>query len=214
MGFCSAPSCHRISRQAPFLAISAFFLQHLYHKYKHEAEEHHSRGHWLKTALQRSLPFILLASFTLTPSVSKGIFATLACAKYQLDDPDSCKETGCNERSFLVEDPTIVCSDRGEIPDYYAYLRTLAWVFMVMWPIGMPLLNLAVLYPNKVALRQRRKTQGVKATQFLHKEYSPLYFWWEVLPLLQRLILTGFVLVIPVEHDTWRIFGATPVAEE
>jgi len=42
-----------------------------------------------------------------------------------------------------------------------------------------PLLFLAVLIPNREALRQQRKTQMVRATAFLHKEYAPLFFWWE-----------------------------------
>ena len=69
----------------------------------------------------------------------------------------------------------------------------------------MPLLYLLVLVPNRTALQQRRRTQMVRATEFLHKEYAPMYFWWEVLPLLQRLALTGWVMLIPVEQDEWRI---------
>ena len=32
------------------------------------------------------------------------------------------------------------------------------------------------------------------------------FFWWEIVTLMQRLILTGWVLLIPIEFDAWRIF--------
>ena len=194
-----------------------FCLQQLYHKFTKEEED--SR----RTKLQKSLEvyawFILLLSFIMTPAVTKDIFSTFDCTKYQLEDK-SCdgEKAGCNERSFLTVDLTVVCSDRGVPTAEHNHLQVLAYIYMMMWPIGMPLIYLAVLvYPrwgNKHALRQQRQmeTWPIKATRFLHEEYSPHYFWWEVLALLQRLILYGFVLIIPVEQDIWRIFIGLLVA--
>ena len=70
----------------------------------------------------------------------------------------------------------------------------------------MPLIFYFVLFPIRAALRQREQTRWVLATEFLHKDYKPACFWWEVVPLLQRLVLSGFVLLIPIESDSWRIF--------
>eukprot|EP00964_Phaeocystis_antarctica_P025281 scaffold14193_cov85-Phaeocystis_antarctica.AAC.3 len=69
----------------------------------------------------------------------------------------------------------------------------------------MPLMYMLVLFPSREALRQGRTTRMVKATAFLHKEYKPTFFWWEVVTLTQRLVLTGWVLLIPIENDAWRI---------
>ena len=42
----------------------------------------------------------------------------------------------------------------------------------------------------------------------LHKEYDTSYFWWELLPLMMRLTLTGFVLIntsgYPQARVDWR----------
>jgi hypothetical protein len=152
------------------------------------------RNDWAAPALGASLPVVLLATFCLCPGVSKGIFASWDCIGYELDSD--------SVRSFLSEDLTIVCYSE----EHEQQIARLAVVFVFLWPLGMPLLYLAVLIPNRSALRQRRKTSMVKATNFLHKEYVTLYYWWEVLPLVQRLVLTGAVLLVPVENDKWRIF--------
>ena len=56
-------------------------------------------------------------------------------------------------------------------------IAQLAYGFMLLWPIGMPLLYLSVLLPNRKALRQRRRTPMVKATAFLHREYKTIFYW-------------------------------------
>ena len=70
----------------------------------------------------------------------------------------------------------------------------------------MPLIFFLVLFPSREALRQKRSTRMVKATVFLHTEYDPMFFWWEIVTLNQRLVLTGWVLLIPVENEIWRFF--------
>ena len=160
-------------------------------------------GGWLGNALLVALPFDLLVSFVLCPTVSKGIFSSFNCVEFDLGGEDT--------RTFLAEDLLIVCTARtlggdGAYPADYAEIRSIAGAFVILWPIGMPLLYLLTLLPLRKDLKQRRKTPLVKATAFLHKEYTPAYYWWEVLSLSQRLILTGFVLLIPIENDFWRIF--------
>ena len=156
---------------------------------------------WLSNALLVALPFDLMVSFVLCPTVSKGIFGSFNCVEFDLGGEDT--------RTFLAEDLLVVCSAStlsGEYPAEYSDIRTIAGVFVLLWPIGMPLIYLLALLPLRKDLRQKRKTKLVKATAFLHKEYTPSHFWWEVLSLSQRLILTGFVLLIPIENDYWRIF--------
>ena len=135
----------------------------------------------------------------LCPTVSKGIFDTWDCREYELDGA-----TG-EIRTFLKSDLQVVCSGNDH-PEEYGEITNIAYFFLLVWPIGMPLIFLLVLFPIRKALRQRRKTIMVQATAFLHKEYEPTFFWWEIVTLMQRLILTGWVLLIPVEFDAWRIF--------
>ena len=158
-----------------------------------------TRGRWLSDALAVAVPFDLLVAFMLCPTVSKGIFDTWDCTKYELNGA-----TG-DVRTFLNADLQIVCSGNDH-PEEYDAITTIAYFFLLLWPIGMPLIFLLVLFPSREALRQKRSTRMVKATAFLHKEYDTMFFWWEIVTLTQRLVLTGWVLLIPVENEIWRFF--------
>ena len=151
----------------------------------------------LTDALLEAVPFALLISFALVTTVSKGIFDTWDCIEYELDDT--------KVRTFLNADLKITCSG-NDYPEEYDEIKYIAYIFLALWPIGMPLIFYFVLFPIRAALRQRQQTRWVLATEFLHKDYKPAYFWWEVVTLLQRLVLSGFVLLIPIEVDSWRIF--------
>ena len=150
-------------------------------------------------ALVTAAQIDLFVAFVLCPTVSKGIFDTWDCTKYELDGA-----TG-DVRTFLNADLQIVCGG-NDYPEEYDAITTIAYCFLMLWPIGMPLIFFFVLYPNREALRQRRSTRMVQATAVLHKEYNPMYYWWEIVPLTQRLVLTGWVLLIPIENEIWRIF--------
>ena len=175
----------------PLCAIGLFYSRHV--------RGLGTRGRWLSDALVAAAPFALFVSFLLCPTVSKGIFDTWDCREYEIDGA-----TG-EVRTFLNADLQVVCSGNDH-PEEYDEITNIAYFFLLVWPIGMPLIFLLVLFPIRKALRQRRKTIMVQATAFLHKEYEPTFFWWEIVTLMQRLILTGWVLLIPVEFDAWRIF--------
>ena len=52
----------------------------------------------------------------------------------------------------------------------------------------------------------------VRATRFLHREYRPEVFYWEVVELLRRTILTGWVLLVPEERAYLRLVVASLVS--
>ena len=157
-------------------------------------------GRWLINALMVAAPFALFVSFVMCPTVSKGIFDTWDCTKYELDGA-----TGA-VRTFLNEDLRVVCGG-NDYPEEYEEIKRLASFFLLIWPVGMPVLYLLVLFPIRKALWQERNTRAVQATAFLHKEYKPTYFWWDVLALIHRLVLTGWVVFfINIENDVWRLF--------
>ena len=61
-------------------------------------------------------------------------------------------------------------------PTEYAQILNIAWVFAFIYSIILPCIFMAVLLPSRKTLRQRRSTQLVRATGFLHREYEPEYF--------------------------------------
>ena len=150
-------------------------------------------------ALFLGVPFYLLVSFVLCPTVSKSIFGTWDCTEYKLDGA-----TG-EVRTFLNADPQIVCSGNDH-PEEYDEIKNIAYVLLLLWPIGVPLIYLLVLFPSRASLRQGKQTRLVRATAFLHREYKPTFFWWEIVSLTQRLVLSGWVLLIPTGSDAWRVF--------
>ena len=79
-------------------------------------------------------------------------------------------------RSFLNEDLRIVCSGNDYL-DEYQEITSIASFFLLIWPVGFPIIYLLVLFPSRKALSQRRNTRMVKATAFLHREYEPTFFW-------------------------------------
>ena len=58
-------------------------------------------------------------------------------------------------------------------PDQYDEIKFIALFFLLIWPIGMPLIGMLVLLPIRKALRQNRNSPMVQATAFLHREYRP-----------------------------------------
>ena len=154
-----------------------------------------------------TLPPVLFVSFCMCPGVSAGIFSTWNCDPYFLDSGDT------SERSFLREDLSIVCYDAGVQTSEHKRLTALASFFVLIWPIGLPVCYLLLLLPCRKSILQKRRTHLVKATRFLHKEYEPRFYWWELLPLLLRLTLTGFVLAIPERYELWRMLAGMLVAQ-
>ena len=154
-------------------------------------------GSLLVGALVKAVPLALEISFLLVSTVSQSIFDTWDCSEYELDSD--------KVRTFLNADLQIVCNG-NDYPEEYNTIKTIAFASLFLWPIGMPLIYIGVLFPIQALLRQRKQTRWVKATEFLHQDYKPARFWWEIVTLTQRLVLSGFVLLIPVEADSWRIF--------
>jgi hypothetical protein len=45
-------------------------------------------------------------------------------------------------------------------------------------------------------LLEGKETPLTKATSFLHKEYDPVCFWWELAEMLRRFFLVGIFVVV------------------
>ena len=153
-----------------------------------------------------ALPALLFLSFCLCPSVSTSIFSAWGCRPYVVNS-----DTGA-EWFFLREDQSVICSKDGERMAGHAKITGLASLFVLVWPLGMPLCYVLVLLLCRKSILERRQTPLVVATEVLHKEYRPTLFWWEVLPLLQRITLTGFVLLIADRYELLRLLVGLHIA--
>jgi len=129
--------------------------------------------------------------------VSAFIFRAWYCISFAYSDEE--------EHSYLAEDLAIRCGDFEE----HTNIRFVAWVLVFIWPIGMVLVYISVL----VSLRGQLVHEGgssplLRATTFLWRDYRPKYFYWEIVSLLQRTILTGWLLLIDSNLRFLRIIAA------
>ena len=144
-----------------------------------------------------ALPLSLFVAFVSVIAVSKQIFSVFDCTEFQTDS----RTQPATTRSFIASQLTIECSDNPE----YMSLRTAAYVFGVIWPVGMPILFILATVPFRRDHLRGRTTPATKATMFLHKEYEPAFYWWEPLALLYRLGLIGYVQLIPSDKKLIRL---------
>ena len=89
----------------------------------------------------------------------------------------------------LRADPSVVCDS-----DEHRKVEQVALVFVFIWPVGMPLMFLALL------LLSRRWPLLSSGTAVLHQEYKEAFFWWEPIFMLQRLVICGFLQFIPAKN--------------
>ena len=58
--------------------------------------------------------------------------------------------------------------------------RALAWCSIIIYPIGLLLVNTALLYAARKAILLGRPTTLSRTTAFLHREFKLHYYWWEL----------------------------------
>ena len=78
----------------------------------------------------------------------------------------------------------------------YTNTRAVAWAAIAVFALGVPLGTLALLFHVRDALTHGRSTPLTRATQFIHREYRPTFFWFEVVEVLRKGYFVGFAAVI------------------
>jgi len=157
------------------------------------------KSRW-QSALRASLDFLplsLVIAFCFTPSVSANIFGAWHCPSYYYDNEV--------EHSFLASDLSIRCDSSEQ----YSEIVGFAWLLIAIWPVGMVAMYAALLFPcRNLLLDDSTDHPLVRATSFLHRDYKPGYFWWEVVSLIQRTTLTGWLLLIDIDLRFIRLLAA------
>ena len=149
----------------------------------------------------RALPGVGLISFFAFPVVSSYAFRAFDCEcfddgrSYLRADYSLLCSTGCEmpSRPMLVE-----TAETGTYTDEYWEVQYLARAAIAFYPVGIPLLYLILLLCARKALglETAPKTAFSKALGFLHREYEPRFFWWEILDVTKKLVLVGFAAII------------------
>ena len=144
----------------------------------------------LKAGLFRALPYLLYLLFFAFPLVSSRAFQAFDCEEF--DDGNR----------FLRVDYSLDCNDAE-----YDRVVSLAWVAIALYPIGIPLLYLALLLSARKAILTEQPTALSRSLTFLHQDYAPSMFWWEMVEIskkaccpLCRPMLTAFLAVHASAH--------------
>ena len=142
-----------------------------------------SRGRaLLKGGMLRALPGLLTLSFFAFPMVSSLAFQAFNCEEF--DDGTA----------FLRADYAVDCRDAEQ----YGPIEALALVAISLYPVGIPLMSLALLLAARKAILTERPTALSRALSFLHQDYEPKMFYWELVEIGKKLFLVGFcVLILP-----------------
>jgi len=140
-------------------------------------------------ASYRALGWGLVVTFFAFPVVSSLAFRSFDC---------ECFDGGA---SYLAADYSLQCMpDHCDDPNHadaaftadYAKLRVVAWLAILCYPIGVPLIYLSLLLRARRAIISGRPTPLSRALSFLHREYEPDFYAWELVELGKKVLLVGF----------------------
>ena len=147
----------------------------------------------LRVALVHStyaaLPMALRVTFLAFPSVSSLAFKAFRC-----DDLDTHDGTnnGVMQADFSVE-----CWDEsGAYTQEYERIRHLAIAAIILYPICVPCCYLLLLYKVRHAVWTGQPTLLSSSVTFLTEEYSKIFFFWEMVEVMKKLVLVGAMSVV------------------
>ena len=139
----------------------------------------------IKDGSLKALPAVLIIFYLFFPTVSTLVFQALDC-----DEPFQ-SASGVTY-SFLTADFEIDCNDLSA----YSSVLTLAGIGFCLYTVGVPVLYGLLLRRVRYTLIAHRSTPLSEALTFLHRDYEPQYYYWEVVELGRKLFLVGFAAQI------------------
>ena len=115
-----------------------------------------------------ALQGVLMLLFYLLPTTSTVIFSAFPCTPFH---------DGEQKMWFMRADHSIACS--GPDSKKYEDIRTFAMVMVLVFPLGVPLLILALLAQRREAIASRTTRRGPKELEtisFLFRNFAPHYW--------------------------------------
>ena len=113
------------------------------------------------------------------PIVTREAFEAFSCHHFK------------DGTSWRRADVSIPCNT----PEH-AQASQLALFVICCYPAGVPILFALLLHCARRAILSGRPTSLSTAIAFLHREYRPRRYWWELVEMLRRLLLVGVLVVI------------------
>ena len=84
-------------------------------------------------------------------------------------------------------------------------LQALASALVLLWPVGMVGLFVGILVINRRELREgEAHSTSAQAARFLTSGFKGNFFYWELVELMRRLLVSGWVTLIPYDKMFFR----------
>jgi hypothetical protein len=126
--------------------------------------------------------YVSVMFFLLYPSLSQRVYSLYDC--HDLD----------TEESWLRDDYFVDCNDSS-----HTVHQAVGFVFMALYPIGVPIGFLYLLRTSKQALHDPTHPEHQKRNDmygFVTDDYIQECYWWETAELSKKLILTAVMMFI------------------
>ena len=154
----------------------------------YEAVKEKRRGWELaRGAALRALPSALFVTFLVVPDISSLAFRAFRCECF-------------GEEGWLRADYSLQCSVGGceaeHFTDEYVVARRTSWAVLWVYALGVPSVYVLLLLHERQAIMDGVQTPLVDALAFLHNDYKPSCYLWELVNLAQKLFVVGFATLI------------------
>ena len=73
----------------------------------------------------------------------------------------------------------------------------MAIIAVLLYPVGIPLMYLLLLIAARRAIVKERPTRLSTALSFLHRDFEPRMYGWEIAEQFKKLFLVGISMVEP-----------------
>ena len=148
----------------------------------------------------RTLYMTILILYLVLPSVSNSIFEAKKCEAFESNDKGV---KGKESQSYLVADWSIAC---GSDSDEYSDLLQIFRILFVCWPVLIPLLFSGLLKSIHYTVQQKRTTVLADACGFLWRDYDESVIFWDIIDMMRKVFLTGFIMFVDAEEGSSRVF--------
>jgi Leucine-rich repeat (LRR) protein len=115
--------------------------------------------------------------FLLYPLLSHTVFHMFACQRLY------------DGELWHIDDFSVDCTS-AEYTTFYA----IAWVFVFLYPIGIPVGLFVMLWRDKQRTASKASATPLPSLDFARKDYKKEYYYFECVLLLEKLLLTGLLV--------------------
>ena len=138
----------------------------------------------------------MLCGRTYTNALALYLYLPHNCRLFKFATDTICLggEMNCpeeHERRYLKADTLVVCSSAE-----HNEIIFIAGLAVVLYPVGLLVLNAALLFSAREAIQRQRPSSLSRAISFLHSDFEPHMYWWELVEMLRRFVLVGLMVYV------------------